>query len=150
MQTPTGAATCSSGSTPTLASAMDCIGCRPTRSKRSSWAGRRCRSGLQSHLSMRIPSIVALALMLTAFAAAQDHSPVPPSAAPAAWPTAQFAATAAKDPGVKKAKQILDDMIQALGGDAYLTLREMKVAGRMYAFYHGRPNGDRKSTRLNS
>src|ERR1035441_9898383 len=36
---------------------------------------------------MRIPSIVALALMLTAFAAAQDHSPVPPAAAPAAWPT---------------------------------------------------------------
>jgi uncharacterized protein YdeI (BOF family) len=90
---------------------------------------------------MRIPSIVALALMLTVFAAAQDHSPVPPAAAPAAWPTAQFAATAAKDPGVKKAKQILDDMIQALGGDAYLTLRDIKVAGRMYAFYHGRPNG---------
>ena len=90
---------------------------------------------------MRISSIVAFALMLTAFAGAQDHSPVPPAAAPAAWPTAQFAATAAKDPGVKKAKQILDDMIRALGGDAYLTLRDMKSEGRSYAFYHGRPSG---------
>jgi len=90
---------------------------------------------------MRISRIVAFALMITAFAAAEEHSPVPPAAAPATWPTAQFAATAAKDPGVKKAKQILDDMIGALGGDAYLTLRDMKSEGRSYAFYHGRPSG---------
>jgi len=93
---------------------------------------------------MRITLIFTLALMITACAAAQDHPPAPaaaPQAAPAAWPTAQFAATAAKDPGVQKAKQILDDMIRALGGDAYLTLRDMKVEGRSYAFYHGRPSG---------
>jgi hypothetical protein len=90
---------------------------------------------------MRISSIVAFALIFAAFAGAQDLPPAAPQAAPAAWPTAQFAATAAKDPGVKKAKQILDDMIRALGGDAYLTMRDMKVAGRSYAFYHGRPSG---------
>ena len=89
---------------------------------------------------MRIFFTFAFALMIT-FAAAQDRPPAPPQAAPAAWPTAQFAATAAKDPGVKKAKQILEDMIQALGGNAYLTLRDMKVEGRSYAFYHGRPSG---------
>ena len=32
-------------------------------------------------------------------------------------------------------------MIRALGGDTYLTLRDMKVEGRSYAFYHGRPSG---------
>ncbi len=32
-------------------------------------------------------------------------------------------------------------MIQALGGEAYLTLRDMKVEGRSYAFYHGKPSG---------
>jgi len=90
---------------------------------------------------MRITFLFYLALMIAAFAAAQERPSEPPAATPAEWPTAQFAATAAKDPGVQKAKQILDDMIRALGGDAYLTLRDMKVEGRSYAFYQGRPSG---------
>jgi hypothetical protein len=85
---------------------------------------------------MRITLIIAVVLTI-ASASAQG----PPSPTPTAWPTAQFAATAAKDAGVQKAKQILDDMIRALGGDAYLTLRDMKLEGRGYAFYHGRPSG---------
>jgi hypothetical protein len=32
-------------------------------------------------------------------------------------------------------------MIRALGGEAYLNLRDMSVEGRGYAFYHGRPSG---------
>jgi len=75
---------------------------------------------------------------------ATSHTAPPtaaPSTRPANWPTAQFSATAAKDPSVQKAKQILDDMIRALGGDAYLNLREMSVEGRNYSFYHGRPSG---------
>ena len=67
--------------------------------------------------------------------------PATPSTSTANWPTAQFSATAAKDPSVQKAKQILDNMIRALGGDAYLNLREMSVEGRNYSFYHGRPSG---------
>ena len=98
---------------------------------------------------MRITSVFTLALIITLSVAAQDHPPASsappptegPSFTPAGWPTAQFAATAIKDPGVKKAKQVLDDMIRALGGEAYLTLRDMKVEGRSYAFYHGRPSG---------
>jgi hypothetical protein len=89
---------------------------------------------------MRITLIVAVVLTI-ATATAQTPPPAPPAVTPSAWPTAQFAATAAKDPGVQKAKQILDDMIRALGGDAYLALRDMKVEGRSYAFYHGRPSG---------
>ncbi|HZD32699.1 MAG TPA: hypothetical protein VE779_13690 [Candidatus Angelobacter sp.] len=65
--------------------------------------------------------------------------PAPPSSS--AWPTSQFAAAAAKDPSVQKAKQILDNMIRALGGETYLTLRDMTVEGRTYAFYQGRPRG---------
>ena len=103
---------------------------------------------------MRIGLVFTLAL--TTVLAAQGYPPAPPtppatshtappSAAPspstANWPTAQFSATAAKDPSVQKAKQILDDMIRALGGDAYLNLHEMSVEGRNYSFYHGRPSG---------
>ena len=98
---------------------------------------------------MRIAIIFTALLMTRVTLVAQNSPPAqplaPPSAHPAAapadWPTAQFAATAAKDPSVQKAKQILDDMIRALGGDVYLTLRDMKVEGRSYAFYHGRPSG---------
>jgi hypothetical protein len=57
------------------------------------------------------------------------------------WPTAQFVAPAAKDPSVQKAKKILDDMIRALGGEAYLSLRDMSCEGRSYAFYQGRASG---------
>jgi hypothetical protein len=74
---------------------------------------------------------------------AQTAPPAAPSSAPApfSWPTAQFAATAAKDASVQKAKQILDDMIKALGGETYLNIRDMTVEGRSYAFWQGRPSG---------
>ena len=60
--------------------------------------------------------------------------------APANWPTAQFNST--KDESVQKALKILNDMIRALGGDAYLNLRTMQIIeGRSYSFYHGEPSG---------
>ncbi len=96
---------------------------------------------------MRIVSIAALFLMLASCLAAQNYptAGAPPAPAPSAsasnWPTAQYAGTAAKDPGVQKAKQILDSMIRALGGDAYLNMREISMEGRSYAFYHGKPSG---------
>lgn len=98
---------------------------------------------------MRIAFTLSVLLLFIRLSVAAQDSPPAPSATPAAqsattpadWPTAQFAATAAKDPGVQKAKQVLDDMIRALGGEAYLTLRDMKLEGRTYAFYHGKPSG---------
>jgi hypothetical protein len=92
---------------------------------------------------MRISSILTFLLVIACSAGAQNYPPAPgaPPAASADWPTVQYAATAAKDPGVQKAKQILDDMIRALGGEAYLSLREISMEGRTYAFYHGRPSG---------
>ncbi len=59
--------------------------------------------------------------------------------APAA-PHSQSAATADEDPSVKKARSLLNQLIQALGGPAYLNIRDMKQNGRTYAFYHGQPN----------
>jgi hypothetical protein len=55
------------------------------------------------------------------------------------WPTAQFASV--KDESVQKAKRVLDDMIKALGGEAYLNATDMKVEGRSYGFDHGNPVG---------
>ena len=90
-------------------------------------------------------AVVVLAFVLTTAALAQTPAPAqstPPAAAPATvpagWPTAQFAG--AKDPGVQKALQILNQMIRALGGDAWLNVSSMTSEGRAYSFYHGQPN----------
>src|SRR5271167_831708 len=74
---------------------------------------------------MRNAASHLLVLLLASFAAAQ--------------PTAQFASV--KDPGQQKALQILNAMIQALGGEAYLNIRNMQIEGRTYGFYHGQPSG---------
>jgi len=40
-----------------------------------------------------------------------------------------------------KAKAILERGIQALGGQAYLTIRDREQQGRIYGFHHGRASG---------
>ena len=77
---------------------------------------------------------LALLLLLAAPAFAQAPAP----SVPADWPTAQFAA--AKDPSVQKACLMLNDMIRALGGEAWLNVRDMQSEGRSYGFSHGQPN----------
>jgi hypothetical protein len=42
----------------------------------------------------------------------------------------------------RKAHALLEQAIQALGGDAYLNARNMQQQGRTYSFFHGRPNSD--------
>jgi hypothetical protein len=92
-------------------------------------------------------ALLALSGAVSAQPQSQPAStPPPPSATAAAstppsWPTVQFAAAAAKDPSVQKAKQILDDMIRALGGEAYLNIRTMTMEGRSYSFWQGKPSG---------
>ena len=80
-----------------------------------------------------------IALLLTALAFGQDTSPTAPSdsnspgaSPPQAIPTDQGNA--------EKAKQIIDQAIQALGGQAYLNVTDMKLEGRGYTFHHGQPN----------
>lgn len=41
----------------------------------------------------------------------------------------------------RKAKAAIDQAIQALGGETYLTIRDREQQGRGYSFHHGRPNG---------
>jgi hypothetical protein len=42
----------------------------------------------------------------------------------------------------RKARALLDQAIQALGGQAYLNLHDMESEGRTYSFYHGRPTSN--------
>src|SRR5438270_11666087 len=41
----------------------------------------------------------------------------------------------------RKARAAIDRAIQALGGQAYLTIRDIEQQGRLYSFHHGRENG---------
>jgi hypothetical protein len=41
----------------------------------------------------------------------------------------------------RKAKAVVEQAIQALGGETYLTIRDREQQGRGYGFHHGRPNG---------
>jgi hypothetical protein len=42
----------------------------------------------------------------------------------------------------RKARALLDQAIQALGGQAYLTIHDRQEEGRTYSFYHGRPTSN--------
>ena len=98
---------------------------------------------------MRIVILLLPVLVASSGLAQTPATAPPPSTAPAAatapaptpanWPTAQFASV--KDPSQQKALSILNGMIQALGGETYLNIRDMQVEGRSYAFYHGQPSG---------
>ena len=46
-----------------------------------------------------------------------------------------------EDPGAKKARALIDQMIQALGGQAFLNVQDMEQQGHSYGFYHGNPSG---------
>lgn len=58
------------------------------------------------------------------------------------WP-AEPRMRAAQDEAAKNARQaraVLDAMVKALGGDAWLNMKNFVRQGRIAAFYHGQPN----------
>jgi hypothetical protein len=42
----------------------------------------------------------------------------------------------------RKAKSLLEQAIQSLGGQAYLGVRDLQTTGRAYSFFHGRPTSN--------
>jgi hypothetical protein len=75
-------------------------------------------------------------LLLTTVAGAQNAADAPPT--PSA-PSTNAAATSDQQ-NATKAKQLIQQAIQALGGQAYLTWRTQTSQGRSYSFHHGEPN----------
>ncbi len=88
----------------------------------------------------RIAFISSLALLFTIAAAGQYDAP-PANAKPAQPAPSGAAQTSSQDPSVKKARDLIDKMIQALGGQAYLNIQDMEQSGRTYGFSHGEPAG---------
>jgi hypothetical protein len=73
--------------------------------------------------------LLALLLLLTCAAAQTPSAPQAQSPAPTA------------DDNAHKAKTLIDRMIQALGGQAWLNLQTVSQEGRTYSFYHDQPTG---------
>jgi hypothetical protein len=71
-------------------------------------------------------------VFLTVFALAQAN-PSPPASSPQSIPADQANAD--------KAKALIDQTIQALGGQAYLEIQDISQEGRTYSLYHGQSEG---------
>src|SRR5260370_38881426 len=80
---------------------------------------------------------VALGASLTMSVVAQEGPPQPSPTSTAAGP-----AIAVDQENVGKAKALLDKAIHALGGEAYLAVRDLQQEGRTYSFHHGRPTSN--------
>ena len=67
-------------------------------------------------------------LLLAAVAVAQSDSAPPAQSIPVDQENA------------RKARAVLNQTIQALGGSAYLNIQDITQEGRTYSFHNGRPN----------
>jgi len=79
--------------------------------------------------------VLLFSTLLSAQATQPTAKPLPANA-----PASSNPATSTEDENVRKAKALLDQAIQALGGPAYLEIQDTSQEGRSYSFYHGRPN----------
>jgi hypothetical protein len=79
-----------------------------------------------------------IVLVLTAVMVAQDPSGPLAAQAPLSNPVSQ--AIPNDQANSRKARAFLDQAIQALGGDAYLNVRDLSTEGRGYSFHRGEPN----------
>ncbi|HXZ27369.1 MAG TPA: hypothetical protein VEG08_05145 [Terriglobales bacterium] len=71
---------------------------------------------------------LALILLVLLPAAAQQAAPAAPQ-------------TSAVQANERQARAVLDRMLQALGGQAWLTFTDLEESGRTYSFYHGETRG---------
>jgi hypothetical protein len=79
-------------------------------------------------------------LLLVTCAFSQAITPEQAPASPSS-PGSQQATTIPTDQeNARKARALLDQAIQALGGQAFLTFVDMSQQGRTYSFHHGEPN----------
>ncbi|HLK33985.1 MAG TPA: hypothetical protein VKT29_12900 [Terriglobales bacterium] len=79
----------------------------------------------------------AISVFLLTLGAFTQAAPSTQAASPAAPPTAAVP----QDENARKAKALIDQMIQALGGQAWLNVHDMREQGRTWSVYHGQPTG---------
>jgi hypothetical protein len=83
--------------------------------------------------------IVALALYLCGYTAPFPQAGAQTSSQSA---MAQPSSALADLENVRKARALIDQAIQALGGQAFLNIHDMDQEGRTYSFHHGQPTSN--------
>src|SRR5579864_1251353 len=77
------------------------------------------------------------------YALGQPQNPAPSAPSPAAQDAGKTGpAISPEQEDARKARAVVEQGIQALGGQAYLTIRDREQQGRGYSFHNGRPNGE--------
>ena len=102
-------------------------------------AGKQKLKMAQSLPRTRIPLLqtlraIALTLILACLASAQGSAPKTAAPSSGAQPVPQ-------DDNARHARALLDQMIQAMGGQAWLNIKDVSQEGRTYGFYHGKSGG---------
>jgi hypothetical protein len=92
--------------------------------------------GLSASNPIDMCRILAI-LLLCALAGAQTGTEPPPRAT---LPAAPSAVNLNDSDNARKARAVLDQTIQALGGQPYLTYENREETGRYYPLYHGHTN----------
>ncbi len=85
---------------------------------------------------------LSVLLLTSSFAVAQSNS-APVASSQATVPSSSNApssSVSAADPTALKSRKLLDQMIEALGGQAWLSYKTVEQHGRSYSFYQGKPN----------
>ena len=83
--------------------------------------------------------ILLCALRLPAWEPSQSGAS--PSSPQTPSETSSVSPLPADQQNARKAKDLIDEAIHALGGQTYLSIRDREQQGRGYAFHHGRPSG---------
>jgi hypothetical protein len=94
-----------------------------------------------NQISMYRTSMVrwlAISLLCTLGVAQNNGPTLAPTPAPSAPAAAQPAVNLNDSDNARKARAILDQTIETLGGDWYLTYQNKEESGRYYPLYHGR------------
>src|ERR1700722_13987257 len=81
-----------------------------------------------------------IALLLTSLAFGQDATPAGPNDTNSTATPTPSQTVPNDQANAQKARQVLDQAIEALGGQAYLNITDAKLEGRGYSFHHGQPN----------
>ena len=93
-------------------------------------------------MKYRLP-IFTLAFVLSGFGSVAIRAAAQAAAQPPAQPDSAKATSIPPDQqSAHQARELLNQAIQALGGQAYLSVHDMQEQGRVYSFYHGRPSSN--------
>lgn len=91
-------------------------------------------------LGLGLASALAISGWRGPAASAQASAQAPSESAPNARP-AGAANQGSDQENARQSRALLEQAIQALGGQTYLNIRDVQQEGRTFSFYHGRPSG---------